>query len=190
MMYYIEMFFLAVGLSMDSLAVSVAGGAVARQRCGTGVIVRVATVLALFQSAMTLLGFFAGKGFERYIEAFDHWVAFSLLLYLGGKMIYDGTRPESTEEPPANIFKMRTVCGLGLATSIDALAVGISLAIIQAAIVPQTLIIGLVTFAFSAFGVFFGSRVGRKIDLKLDLIGGVILILIGCRILIEHLFFS
>lgn len=188
-MLYIEMVLLAIGLSMDSLAVSVTGGAVAQRRCGMLSIVKVATVMALFQAGMTVIGFFAGKGFERYIEAFDHWVAFALLLYLGGKMIYDSTREEE-EEHRFDIFRGRTLCGLGVATSIDALAVGISLAIIKAPIVAQTVIIWLVTFAFAAFGVFFGNRVGRRINLKLDLIGGIILIGIGTRILIEHLFFS
>ena len=188
-MLYVEMVLLAIGLAMDSLAVSVTGGALAQQRCGFYNIFKVASVMALFQAGMTLIGFFAGKGFERYIEAFDHWVAFALLLYLGGKMIYDSTREEE-EECRFDIFRWRTLCGLGVATSIDALAVGISLAIIKAPIIAQTVIIGLVTFAFAAFGVFFGNRVGGRINLKLDLIGGIILIGIGTRILIEHLFFS
>ena len=200
-MLYVEMVLLAIGLAMDSLAVSVTGGALAQQRCGFYKVFKVASVMALFQAGMTLIGFFAGKagmtligffagkGFERYIEAFDHWVAFALLLYLGGKMIYDSMHDEE-EECRFDIFRGRTLCGLGVATSIDALAVGISLAIIKAPIIAQTVIIGLVTFAFAAFGVFFGNRVGRRIDLKLDLIGGIILIGIGARILIEHLFFS
>ena len=186
---YVEMVLLAIGLAMDSLAVSVTGGALAQQRCGFYKVFKVASVMALFQAGMTLIGFFAGKGFERYIEAFDHWVAFVLLLYLGGKMIYDSMHDDE-EECRFDIFRGRTLCGLGVATSIDALAVGISLAIIKAPIVAQTVIIGLVTFAFAAFGVFFGNRVGGRINLKLDLIGGIILIGIGTRILIEHLFFS
>ena len=144
-MLYVEMVLLAIGLAMDSLAVSVTGGALAQQRCGFYKVFKVASVMALFQAGMTLIGFFAGKGFERYIEAFDHWVAFALLLYLGGKMIYDSTREEE-EECRFDIFRWRTLCGLGVATSIDALAVGISLAIIKAPIVIQTVIIGLVTF--------------------------------------------
>ena len=190
-MLYVEMVLLAIGLAMDSLAVSVTGGALAQQRCGFYNIFKVASVMALFQAGMTLIGFFAGKGFERYIEAFDHWVAFALLLfdhwvafalllYLGGKMIYDSMHDEE-EECRFDIFRGRTLCGLGVATSIDALAVGISLAIIKAPIIAQTVIIGLVTFAFAAFGVFFGNRVGGRINLKLDLIGGIILIGIGTR---------
>lgn len=111
------------------------------------------------------------------------------LLYLGGKMIYDSTKEEEEDgkfDPLCN----RTLCGLGIATSIDALAVGISLAILKSPLLLQASTIGVVTFAISAFGVYFGNRFGKRIDLKLDLIGGLILIGIGTKILIEHLFFS
>ena len=107
-MLYVEMVLLAIGLAMDSLAVSVTGGALAQQRCGFYKVFKVASVMALFQAGMTLIGFFAGKGFERYIEAFDHWVAFALLLYLGGKMIYDSMHDEE-EECRFDIFRWRTL---------------------------------------------------------------------------------
>lgn len=145
--------------------------------------------MGIFQAAMTAMGYVMGLGFEKFIRAFDHWIAFILLLYLGGKMIYDSTRePEETDkfDPLCN----KTLCGLGIATSIDALAVGISLAVLKTPLVLEAFTIGVVTFGFSAFGVFFGSRFGKKADLKLDLIGGVILIAIGTKILIEHLFFN
>lgn len=173
---------------MDSLAVSVTGGAVIRH-CTTGNIVKIATVLGLFQAGMTAIGYLMGLGFERYIRAFDHWIAFFLLFYLGGKMIYDGLQ-QTDEACKFNPLCNKTLCGLGIATSIDALAVGISLAVLKNPLLLEAVIIGTVTFAFSAFGVFFGSRFGRKIDLKLDLIGGIILIAIGAKILIEHLFLS
>ena len=179
-MLYIEVLLLAIGLSMDSLAVSVTGGAVLKSNCTAGNIIKIASVLGIFQAGMTVIGYTMGLGFEKYICAFDHWIAFTLLLYLGGKMIYDSTKEEEEDgkfDPLCN----RTLCGLGIATSIDALAVGISLAIST---------IGVVTFAISAFGVYFGNRFGKRIDLKLDLIGGLILIGIGTKILIEHLFFS
>lgn len=188
-MLYIEVLLLAVGLSMDSLAVSVTGGAILRNHCTTGHIVKIASVLGLFQMGMTIVGYTLGLGFKSYITAWDHWIAFLLLLYLGGKMIYDSARGKKDEErfdPLCN----RTLCGLGVATSIDALAVGISLAILKSPLLLQAITIGVVTFAFSAFGIYFGNRMGRKIDLKLDLIGGLILIGIGTKILIEHLFFG
>ena len=157
-MLYIEVLLLAIGLSMDSLAVSVTGGAVLKNNCTAGNIIKIASVLGIFQAGMTVIGYTMGLGFEKYICAFDHWIAFTLLLYL--------------------------------ATSIDALAVGISLAILKSPLLLQASTIGVVTFAISAFGVYFGNRFGKRIDLKLDLIGGLILIGIGTKILIEHVFFS
>ena len=154
-----------------------------------GNIIKIASVLGIFQAGMTVIGYTMGLGFEKYICAFDHWIAFTLLLYLGGKMIYDSTKEEEEDgkfDPLCN----RTLCGLGIATSIDALAVGISLAILKSPLLLQASTIGVVTFAISAFGVYFGNRFGKRIDLKLDLIGGLILIGIGTKILIEHLFFS
>ena len=181
-MLYIEVLLLAIGLSMDSLAVSVTGGAVLENNCTAGNIIKIASVLGIFQAGMTVIGYTMGLGFEKYICAFDHWIAFTLLLYLGGKMIYDSTKEEEEDgkfDPLCN----RTLCGLGIATSIDALAVGISLAILKSPLLLQASTI-------SAFGVYFGNRFGKRIDLKLDLIGGLILIGIGTKILIEHVFFS
>ena len=178
-MLYIEVLLLAIGLSMDSLAVSVTGGAVLKNNCTAGNIIKIASVLGIFQAGMTVIGYTMGLGFEKYICAFDHWIAFTLLLYLGGKMIYDSTKEEEEDgkfDPLCN----RTLCGLGIATSIDALAVGISLAILKSPLLLQA----------STFGVYFGNRFGKRIDLKLDLIGGLILIGIGTKILIEHVFFS
>ena len=180
-MLYIEVLLLAIGLSMDSLAVSVTGGAVLKNNCTAGNIIKIASVLGIFQAGMTVIGYTMGLGFEKYICAFDHWIAFTLLLYLGGKMIYDSAKEEEEDG---------TLCGLGIATSIDALAVGISLAILKSPLLLQASTIGVVTFAISAFGVYFGNRFGKRIDLKLDLIGGLILIGIGTKILIEHVFFS
>lgn len=185
-MLYIEVLLLAIGLSMDSLAVSITGGAILKGRCSIRHIAKIAGVLGLFQAGMTVIGYTMGAGFERYIRSLDHWIAFVLLLYLGGKMIYDSTKEEEEEgkfDPLCN----RTLCGLGVATSIDALAVGISLAVLKSPLTLQAATIGVVTFAMSAFGVYFGNRFGKKVDLKLDLIGGLILIGIGTKILIEHL---
>ena len=120
-MLYIEVLLLAIGLSMDSLAVSVTGGAVLKNNCTAGNIIKIASVLGIFQAGMTVIGYTMGLGFEKYICAFDHWIAFTLLLYLGGKMIYDSTKEEEEDgkfDPLCN----RTLCGLGIATSIDALA--------------------------------------------------------------------
>lgn len=187
-MSFLEIVLLAVGLSMDSLAVSVTGGALIRN-CNTYHIVKIGSVLGMFQAGMTFVGYLAGIGFKKYITAFDHWIAFILLLYLGGKMIYEGCNHQE-EESKTDPLCNKNLCGLGIATSIDALAIGISLAVLKSAIIVETLIIGIVTFLFSAFGVYFGNRFGSKVDLKLDFIGGFILIGIGLKILIEHIFFN
>jgi len=180
-MSIIEIVLLAIGLSMDSLAVSVTGGAVIRN-CTVCNMVKIGSFMGITQATMTVLGYLAGVGFQKYITAFDHWIAFILLLYLGGKMIYDSTQEED-EDCKTNPLCNKTLFGLSIATSIDALAIGISLAILKSDIIIQASLM-------SVSGVYFGSRFGRKVDLKLDLIGGLILIGIGAKILIEHLFFG
>ena len=179
---------LAVGLAMDAFAVSICKGLAMREK-----VLKKGIIVGLwfggFQALMPTIGFFLGTQFKDQITLIDHWIAFALLLYLGGKMIYDSTKEEEEDgkfDPLCN----RTLCGLGIATSIDALAVGISLAILKSPLLLQASTIGVVTFAISAFGVYFGNRFGKRIDLKLDLIGGLILIGIGTKILIEHVFFS
>ena len=183
-----EIILLAIGLSMDSLAVSATSGAILRH-CAYINIVKIASVLASFQAAFTLVGYLLGFSFLRYIEAIDHWIAFGLLLYLGGKMVWDSFQ-EKEEDEKINPLRMKTLCGLGIATSIDALAVGVSLAMMQTSLWEVVSIIAAVTFLISVFGVCFGSHVGGKFDLKLDLIGGIILISIGIKILVEHLFLT
>lgn len=187
-MSIIEIVILAIGLSMDSLAVSVTGGAMIRN-CTICNMVKIGSFMGITQAGMTVIGYLAGVGFQKYITSYDHWIAFILLLYLGGKMIYDSTQ-DKEEDCKTNPLRNKTLFGLAIATSIDALAIGISLAILKSTIVIEASLIGIVTFLMSVFGVYFGSRFGRKVDLKLDLIGGLILIGIGTKILIEHLFFS
>lgn len=183
-MSLVEIILLAVGLSMDSLAVSVTSGAIIRQ-CTIRHVVKIASVLAFFQAMFTLAGYLLGYGFLKLIEAFDHWIAFGLLLYLGGRMIWESLS-QKEEEERMNPLCLKTLCGLGIATSIDALAVGVSLALLKGSLSQIVLIVALVTFLFASFGVCFGSKVGKRINLKLDLIGGLILIGIGVKILIEH----
>lgn len=187
-MSFVEIVLLAIGLSMDSLAVSATSGAILK-RCAFVQMVKIAAVLAFFQAAFTLGGYLLGFGFLRYIEAIDHWIAFGLLFYLGGRMIKESSH-EKEEDRKMNPLCWKTLCGLGVATSIDALAVGVSLAMLQTSLWVVVLTVAAVTFLFSAFGVCFGSRVGGEFDFKLDLAGGVILIGIGVKILVEHLFFS
>lgn len=176
---------IAAGLSMDSLAVSITGGVVIR-RCTTRNIMKIASMMALFQASMTVLGYLLGLGFEKYICGFDHWIAFFLLLFIGLKAIYESFQDKEEEQTRRNPLCNKTLCGLAIATSIDAFAVGISFAILNYSILVQATTIGFVTFVFSAFGVYFGSRFGKKINLNVDLIGGAILICIGVKILLEH----
>lgn len=187
-MSFIEIVLLAVGLSMDSLAVSITEGALIKN-FRPHHMVKVGLVLGVFQAGMTLAGYLAGLSFQKYITTFDHWIAFILLFYLGGSMIYESTQ-EKEEDCKMNPLCYKTLCGLGIATSIDALAVGVSLACLESTIAVESLTIGIITFLISGFGVYFGNRFGRKIDLKLDLIGGFILIAIGTKILIEHIYFN
>ena len=175
---------------MDSFAVSLTPGVLLKPFKWSRVL-KIAAFMALFQGGMPLIGWALGIGFKSYIEAYDHWVAFGVLLFLGAKMIWEGWPRKNEEEPCCmDPSDTRTLVGLSLATSIDALAVGISLAILKTPLFDLALIVAVVTFLFSASGVYFGHKIGERIDLKLDLIGGLILIGIGCKILVEHLFLA
>jgi len=183
-----EIILIAIGLSMDSLAVSVTSGAILQRHSFVNLI-KMALTMAIAQAGMTALGYVAGLGFEQYIKSFDHWIAFGLLAYLGGRMIYCSLK-DHEDECRDNPFCAKTLCGLAIATSIDALAVGISLALLDTPLMQITVVIAIVTFIFSAVGVYAGCHFGNKFDFKLDLIGGLILIGIGLKILVEHLFFN
>jgi putative Mn2+ efflux pump MntP len=137
---------------------------------------------------MPLIGWFLGMQFEKYIAAFDHWVAFALLVFVGGKMIVEAVKAESTETDCSNDhLDYKELFILAIATSIDALAVGISFAFLEARILTSVLIIGLTTFGLSYLGVALGNRFGSRFKGKAELAGGIILILIGIKILLEHL---
>ncbi|MDR1407949.1 MAG: manganese efflux pump MntP family protein [Tannerella sp.] len=182
-----EVLMITVGLSMDSLVVSIVGGAAIKD-CRVWHVLKIALVMALFQGGLTLAGYLFGMGFERYVYAFDHWVAFGLLAYLGGRMIYDELFGKG-EERSINLLHNGTLIYMSFATSIDALAVGISLAILKSAmIVWQAFIIGSGTFLAVACGVCFGHRFGKKARVKAaGIIGGLILMGTGVKILLEHL---
>lgn len=184
-MSFIEILLLAVGLSMDSLAVSLTSGAVIKQLRWCNVL-KIATVLALFQGGMTVIGFFAGISFNKLIVDFDHWIAFFLLLYIGGKMIYESLKHKE-DDSKTNPLQLKTLCTLGIATSIDALAIGVSIAFLHAHITMEASIIAIVTFLFSSIGVIMGHHFGKKIKINVELIGGLILIGLGIKILIEHI---
>lgn len=186
-MGFFELFLIAVGLSMDAFAVSICKG-LKMQRFN----VRHAGVIALafggFQALMPVIGWFLGKQFESYITGIDHWIAFALLAIIGGKMAVESFKKEEEDSSKENEkLDVKELLVLAVATSIDALAVGITFAFLQVSIVPAVSLIGVITFVLSALGVFIGHKFGAKFKSKAELAGGIILILIGLKILLEHL---
>ena len=189
MSLFIVLFLMGVGLSMDAFAVSVCKGLAMRK-----VNKKQAFVIGLFfggfQALMPLLGWSLGIQFEQYITSIDHWIAFILLGFIGGKMIVEAVKPddESVEvkemDPPLNIKEMFV---LAIATSIDALAVGITFAFLDYPIVESIIIIGITTFVISIIGVYIGNFFGSMYKKKAELAGGIILVLLGVKILLEHL---
>ena len=180
-----ELLLIAVGLSMDAFAVSVCKGLGMRR-----LNVRVALVLALlfgvFQAGMPVIGWLLGSQFLWLIEPVDHWIAFVLLGFIGGKMILDAVRGEEEESGVVDRIAWGEFLMLAVATSIDALAVGISLAALNVEIVPSVLIIGVVTFVLSLVGVLVGHLFGSRFERPAQIVGGVVLVLIGVKVLLEH----
>lgn len=185
-----ELFLIAVGLSMDAFAVSVCKG-LAMPKCT----VKKAGIVGLwfggFQAGMPLLGYILGVQFKDLITSIDHWIAFILLGIIGFNMVKEAR--ESANEgcdccgEADDSLDMKTMFGLAVATSIDALAVGVTFAFLQVNIVPAVSFIGVITFTLSAVGVKIGNVFGTKYKAKAELAGGIILILMGCKILLEHL---
>lgn len=190
----VELVFLALGVSMDAFAVSVCKGLTLRRADGRSMAL-CGLWFGAFQAAMPLIGYVLGSMFAGVIEAFDHWVAFGLLAIIGGNLLREAFTGGDEDESSAGDFSPKTMAVLAVATSIDALAVGVSFAFLGvcnfASILPPIGIIGFVSFALSLAGLMFGIRCGCGIARKLrsELWGGIILIVIGTKILIEHLFF-
>lgn len=195
-MDYLSLFGIAVGLSMDAFAVSVTNGAVTKHlklRHG----VKIALCFGLFQAFMPMIGWAIGKAGEGLISQLDHWIAFILLGYIGGKMVFDAwkDRGKTVECQSREPVGFKTLLVMAIATSIDALATGI---ILPSAVGASSFllmfcavgIIGTVTFLISLCGVWIGKKFGDLFCSKAELVGGLVLIVIGCKILIEHLFFS
>lgn len=176
---------IAVGLAMDAFAVSVARG-IAMVRFHFVQALTIAFFFGLFQAIMPVAGWFSGMHLRHLISGIDHWVAFALLCIIGFKMIYDAVRHErtTTASKPLNFI---TLLGLAVATSIDAFAVGMSLSFLMVAIAFPAIIIGSITFVLSMSGVFAGNRLGHFFERKIELLGGILLILIGLKIVLEHL---
>jgi manganese efflux pump family protein len=179
----LTIFIIAFGLAMDSFAVSVTCGVIHKR-----VIIKhfftTAIYMGLFQGGMTLLGYYFGLGFKKNIEVWDHWIAFGVLSFLGIKMILEGRKKE--EKKVFCPTKTNVKIGLAIATSIDALAVGVSLAfLVETPFLPST-IIALMAFILSLLGIFLGAKFSESRKLPLEILGGLTLIFIGIKILIEH----
>ena len=175
---------IAVGLSMDALAVSTANGAmVSHMRFSQAL--RIAFFFGLFQGLMPLIGWAAGLTFRVYIQDLDHWIAFALLLFIGLRMIWESR--SKTHDQVRNCLHFPTLLMMSVATSIDALAVGISFAMLDTNIWMPVVIIGGITFIICMIGIRIGKSVGPLFGKRVELIGGIILISIGIKILIEHL---
>lgn len=176
---------IAFGLAMDAFAVSIASGITIKHLKIRNALT-IATWFGSFQAFMPLIGWLAGLSLRTFISGVDHWIAFGLLNGIGLKMIYESCKVESIERQmnPLNVFVLLV---LSVATSIDALAVGLSLSFLKIAIAVPAIVIGTVTFLLTLLGVFVGNRFGHFFEKKIEILGGLILIGIGIKILIEHL---
>jgi len=176
---------LAIGLSFDSFAVSVCSG-LSLPHINIFQAAKIAFFLALFQALMPLMGWLVGNSIKPLIEPVDHWIAFGLLSLIGGKMILESFSNSATREIK-NPLNIRVILMLSLATSIDALAVGFSFATMLDKILIAVIIIGAITFIASMLGILLGKKTGPRISRYAEILGGLILIFIGTRILIEHM---
>ena len=195
-MSLLDIILLAIALAMDCFTVSIVSGVICLKESGvrkkkSGAFLRMAVLFGFFQAMMPLLGWLGISHFQSYMEAYDHWIAFGLLGFIGGKMVWESFGPE--EEQHFNPRQLRTQLLLAIATSIDALAVGISFACTGYTALSQLtlplVIIGLASFILSLLGYYLGRRFGNIITrrLKPELFGGVILVGIGLKILLSHL---
>ncbi len=184
-MDFITVFILAIGLSMDSFAVSVGCG-LTEQKISFRNAAKISFSLAFFQGVLPVFGWFMGTRIREYVEAVDHWIAFILLLFLGGKMIFESFKNRE-QEKLADIYSWKHIITLSIATSIDALVVGFSYALASTSnIFGGAMIIGVVTFFFAMLGIRIGKDVGYTFGPKVEFLGGIILIAIGIKILIQH----
>ena len=178
---------IAFALAMDAFAVSIASGAAYKQLRVRHAL-RMAVFFGGFQALMPLVGALAGLSFKEYITDYDHWVAFFILAAVGGKMIYESFKITEAEKnySPSNIL---VLLALSVATSIDALAVGVTLSLVGSSIVTAVIVIGLVTFLLSYIGVILGKKFGHIFENKIEVVGGLVLIALGVKILFEHTVF-
>ncbi len=181
----ISIVFIALGLAMDAFAVSISSGVVINFLKLNDAF-KIAFFFGMFQAIMPIIGWLAGLSFRKFISGFDHWIAFGLIIIVGCRMIYESNKKGVQNKliDPLNIYVLLV---LSLATSIDALAVGISLTFLKTSIILPAIIIGITTFLLSGAGVYMGNKLGHYLEKKFEVMGGIILIVIAFRILIAHL---
>lgn len=187
-MNFWELLMIGVGLSMDAFAVSICKGlsletVKPRHALAAGV------WFGGFQALMPLLGWLLGIRFQALISGVDHWIAFLLLSFLGGNMLWEARKGEACKRMDTS-FGIRVMVPLALATSIDALAVGVTFAFLRVSIFPAITVIGLTTFFIAAAGTGLGSLFGNRVQSKAELLGGAVLMVMGIKILVQHLFFQ
>ncbi|MEG1426214.1 MAG: manganese efflux pump MntP family protein [Oscillospiraceae bacterium] len=190
-MAILQLILISVGLAMDAFAVSVCRG-LKMEKMNYPQAAAIALCFGGFQALMPFLGWAVGIQFEQYITKFDHWIAFLLLAFIGGKMIWEALKGGEEDCCPGNdSLHLKELLLMGIATSIDALAVGITFALLpDTNIALSVAFIGIITFALSFVGVIIGNKFGSRFKRRAELFGGAVLILIGIKILTEHLFFS
>ena len=183
---FITLFLISVGLSMDAFAVSITNGL-----CYTGLtkkqVLLIPFTFGVFQGLMTLTGFFLGSTVSALISSVDHWIAFVILVFIGGKMLFEAFEENKEEKITIKVFTVKELMIQGFATSVDALAVGLSFAALAIEIWSSSFLIAAVTYAICFFGVLIGKKFGGYLKKKAVIAGGLILIIIGIKILIEHI---
>lgn len=184
-MEFLSLLLISVGLAMDSVTVSVSCGLILMNYSHKNAL-RISFYMGFFQGIMPLIGFLLGNTFKVYIEDYDHWIVLIILSFLGAKMIYEHIKNKD-EFKCFDATSHKVLFGLGIATSIDALAVGITFSLIDFSIITASIVIALVTFSLSFLAVYLGSKFRQKIKIPFLIIGGVILILLGIKIFIEHM---
>ena len=185
-MTWLNVLGIAIGLAMDAFAVSVAAGLTLRQLTFRRVF-RLAFHFGLFQFLMPVVGWLAGRTVSEYIHAYDHWLAFGLLSFVGGKMLWEAWRSGGDKKRPDDPTRGWLLVTLAVATSIDALAVGLSMAFLRVSIWAPSIVIGLVAATLTCVGMWIGRRFGDRFGKWADIAGGIVLLAIGARILISHL---
>lgn len=187
---FLYILLIAVSLALDAFAVSVSSG-ISVPGFGWRQAVKMGLWFGIFQFLMPLAGYFLGTSVSAYIEAVDHWIAFGLLALIGGKMVVEAVKKgcgKEGEEPVPTELTARRLCVLAIATSIDALAVGVSMAFMEGlSILPAAIIIGVVAFGLSIVGGLLGRRLGCLFQQRAEMVGGAVLIVIGIKILVEHM---